>query len=52
MFTWPDGRKYDGEWKNGKQHGLGTYYSSKNEVKRGQWSEGKRIQWLDNANPD
>ena len=21
----PDGRKYDGEWKNGKQHGVGVY---------------------------
>ena len=21
IFTWPDGRKYDGQWSKGKQHG-------------------------------
>ena len=24
-YTFPDGRKYVGEWKNGKYHGQGTY---------------------------
>ena len=23
--TYPDGSKYEGEWKDGKQHGQGTY---------------------------
>lgn len=46
MFTWPDGRKYDGNWKNGKQHGKGTYHSMKGEVKNGLWNEGKRDRWL------
>lgn len=26
MFLWPDGRKYVGHWKDGKQHGRGEYY--------------------------
>ena len=46
MFYWPDGRKYDGEWKNGKQHGVGVYTSASGKTKKGQWSEGKRIAWL------
>ena len=25
VFTWPDGRMYEGEWFDGKQHGKGTY---------------------------
>ena len=24
-YTWPDGRKYEGEWKNGEWDGEGTY---------------------------
>jgi len=31
---------------NGKQHGEGTYYSSKNEVKKGVWADGKRLNWV------
>lgn len=25
-FYWPDGRKYHGAWKDGKQHGRGEYF--------------------------
>ena len=25
VYTWKDGRKYDGEYYNDKKHGLGTY---------------------------
>ena len=46
VFEWPDGRKYDGEWKNGKQHGVGVYTSASGKTKKGQWSEGKRAAWL------
>jgi hypothetical protein len=42
----PDGRKYEGDWKNGKQHGVGIYTSASGKTKKGEWSEGKRIQWL------
>jgi len=24
-FTWPDGRSYNGEWKDNMMHGQGTY---------------------------
>lgn len=39
---WPDGRRYDGEWKFGKQDGKGTYMNSKGVIKKGIWIEGKR----------
>jgi hypothetical protein len=45
-FFWPDGRKYEGDWKNGKQHGIGIYTSASGKTKRGEWNEGKRVAWL------
>ena len=49
VFTWPDNRQYDGQWKNGKQHGFGTYHSSKGEIKHGEWAEGKRLRWMEES---
>lgn len=46
MFFWPDGRKYDGQWVNGKQDGIGTYTSASGKAKRGEWRDGKRINWI------
>ena len=40
------GRKYAGEWKDGKQHGLGTYTMADGLKKSGQWEAGKRLRWL------
>jgi len=45
-FFWPDGRKYEGGWRNGKQHGIGTYTSASGKTKQGEWQEGKRLHWL------
>ena len=42
-FNRPDGRKYEGEWKNGKQHGNGKATNSKGESREYKWAEGKRI---------
>ena len=42
----PDGKKYDGQWLNGKQHGRGTYYSVRGDKREGVWKEGKREKWL------
>lgn len=51
MFTWPDGRQYDGNWRNGKQHGAGIYHSSRGEIKKGEWADGKRVRWIDETTP-
>lgn len=45
-FTWPNGKRYRGMWKNGKRHGEGEVYSlSTKEWKKGYWSKGKRVRW-------
>jgi hypothetical protein len=46
-FYWPDGRKYIGEWKNGKQDGRGTFLAQNGQQREGEWSQGKRTRWLD-----
>ncbi len=41
-----DGRKYKGYWKNGKQHGEGEFFHTKENIwKKGIWMDGKRVQW-------
>lgn len=25
VYTWPDGRKYEGDWKENKMHGEGIF---------------------------
>ena len=71
IFTWPDGRKYEGEFINDKKEGYGTFYwpdgkiykgnwkdgqqdgegeifdPKKNKTRKGIWSKGKKIQWID-----
>jgi hypothetical protein len=32
---------------NGKQHGEGVYTTSKGDVRRGEWNNGKRLKWFD-----
>ena len=37
-FTYPDGKKYVGEWKNGKKHGQGTYTLANGTISHsGEW---------------
>ncbi len=39
-----DGRKYVGQWLNGKQHGKGAYTNAKGETKEYEWREGKKVE--------
>lgn len=39
----PDGRKYNGGWLNGKQHGRGIYTNAKGEITEAEWAEGKKV---------
>lgn len=50
----PDGKKYEGEWYNGKQNGRGFYQNSKGVVRLAEWKDGKKIKWIsdDNKNGD
>ena len=36
LYTWSDGRKYEGAWMNGKQHGTGIYTSASGKTKKGE----------------
>ena len=42
-----DGRKYEGWWFEGKQHGIGNYTHKDGVVKSGLCENGKRIKWLE-----
>lgn len=41
IFTWPDGRRYEGEYFNDKKHGFGIYTWSNNRQYAGQWENGQ-----------
>ena len=49
IYYWADGRKYEGYWAQGKQHGLGRYIIPQESQERyGLWEDGKRIEWFEN----
>ena len=43
-YTWRDGAKYVGEYRDGKRHGQGTKTWPDGTVKRGIWENGKLVQ--------
>ena len=48
IYYWADGRKYEGYWAHGKQHGLGRYLIPQDgKEKYGLWEDGKRTEWFD-----
>ena len=42
IFTWKDGRKYDGQWYRGKPNGNGKMTYPDGNVYTGQWKDGKQ----------
>ena len=47
MFSWPEGKKYEGDWKDNKQHGKGYYITKSGKRRLAKWENGKRIKWLE-----
>ena len=45
-MVWPDGSRYIGQWKKGKQHGVGTYIDDGMKSKIGEYNMGKVIKWI------
>ena len=43
-FTYADGDKYVGKYKNGKFHGQGTYTFANGTVIEGIWENGKKVE--------
>ena len=41
VYTWTDGKKYDGQWKDGKKHGRGVVSEADGRKYDGQWKDGK-----------
>ena len=41
-YTWPDGSKYEGEWKNGEKNGHGIYTWVDGKKYVGHFKNGKR----------
>ena len=42
IFKWPDGRKYEGDYKKDKKEGFGIYYWPDGRIFRGNWFNGKQ----------
>ena len=42
IFTSPRGGKYEGEFKDGKKHGQGTYIKTEGRKYVGEWKDGER----------
>ena len=42
VFTWPDGRKYEGEYMNDKKEGTGVFSWPDGRKYNGLWKNGKQ----------
>lgn len=42
VYTWSDGRKYEGEYKDDKKHGYGIYIWADKREYQGWWFKGKQ----------
>ena len=42
VFTWPDGRKYQGDYKDDKKDGYGLFEWPDGRKYKGYWSNGKQ----------
>jgi hypothetical protein len=41
VLTWPNGKKYEGEFQNDQRHGIGKYYWKDGRIFEGEWNCGK-----------
>ena len=42
-MAWPDGSKYEGEWKDNKEHGKGLYTDKNGNAEAGTWYMGEKV---------
>ena len=42
VYTWADGRRYEGEYVNDKKHGFGVYTYPDGRSYKGEWANGKQ----------
>ena len=41
-LSWPDGKRYEGEYFDDRKHGKGTFYWNDGHFYEGDWAEGKQ----------
>lgn len=46
IYTWADGKQYEGNWKDGFHHGEGIYRKQGTPDRKGVWQDGQRLKWL------
>ena len=42
MYTWPDGKKFEGEWLNNNMHGKGKYVWADGRSYEGSYEQDKK----------
>eukprot|EP00351_Strombidinopsis_sp_SopsisLIS2011_P002829 CAMPEP_0116871950 /NCGR_PEP_ID=MMETSP0463-20121206/2526_1 /TAXON_ID=181622 /ORGANISM="Strombidinopsis sp, Strain SopsisLIS2011" /LENGTH=67 /DNA_ID=CAMNT_0004511335 /DNA_START=738 /DNA_END=941 /DNA_ORIENTATION=- len=42
VYTWPDGKRYEGSYKNELRHGYGVFTWSDGRTYAGDWIQGKQ----------
>ena len=42
VFTWKDGRRYEGAYNNDKKEGYGEFFWPNGKVYKGNWKDGKQ----------
>ena len=42
IYTWKDGRRYEGDYFNDKKHGFGVYAWADGRRYEGEWKKGKQ----------
>ena len=47
MYSFPDGRTYEGGWRNGVRHGEAKVVSKDGTVKCGRFDNGKLVLWYE-----
>ena len=47
VYQWPDGKKYEGPWSKGKQHGIGFYTNTSGVRREAEFMLGKKIRWVE-----
>ena len=42
LYSWPDGRRYEGDWQNNKMHGKGKYFWPDGRSHEGEYLDDKK----------
>lgn len=43
LLVWPDGKYYEGEFKEDLKHGFGIFFWEDKRCYKGEWKEGKYV---------